>query len=154
MRRPVIRSLLPALGDWIAVPPGDGDAKALFLRHRQSWLGRSGVAVGTVRAPSPAGLTLISPRGDALCAWKPGWAGGVGEGVCLLALHSESRRRVYRLLGEAVEHAGERWPERLPFVFLDRRAAATRTKTFVRAGWSKGPDRLDGLRLWVRERSR
>ncbi len=154
MRRAAIRPLLPGLGGWLPVPPADAEAKALFLRHRLSWLGRSGLENGTITRPTSTGLTLVSPGGDALCAWKPEFIIGGGEAVRLIAFHNESRRRAYRMLGEAGEHALERFPGHLPYVIIDRRAAATRTKTLIKAGWTRSPHRLHDLQVWTGQRSR
>ena len=139
------RPLFSQLGRWIRVHPGDPQAKALLTRYRLSWLGRCEL----VTRPGATAVTLITPTAG-VCVWKED--GHVFHGIRLAVLHNEHRRRVWRLLHEASEHAETVWPGRRQYTLLSRRMLATRAKTLDRAGWTSiGPQPGN---LWIRERTR
>ena len=143
---PAIRPLIRDLGCWLPVARRDREVLALLGRYGQSWLGAyHDLWIGKEH------LVLLAPQGDAVCAWSVPRDPFVPGGVELAVLHNESRRPLWRMLGEAARHARAVWPEKPRYAILNARHRSARTTSFEIAGWKR---RNIWSTVWRDERSR
>jgi hypothetical protein len=98
---------------WIQVRDGNKAAMDLFKRHYSRYCYKDGRRPSLFVGPGQK-IVLIGKNNDALFVWRKFRSADVQEGVNCAVFRNESGQLSSKLLAQAEEIAGKRWPgERL-----------------------------------------